>query len=138
MGDLSKNLSRHEFVCSCGCGFDTVDSRLVDVLQDVTDSFDAYIVITGGNRCKKHNDALRVDYELSNGKHGAKTAANSQHIYGRAADFKLYRVVDHKQIDPESVYDYLASNYPGALGIRLYSNRVHVDTRTGIPWRWPV
>ena len=40
MGDLSPNLSRHEMACNNGCGFDTVDARLVDVLQDVVDHFE--------------------------------------------------------------------------------------------------
>lgn len=135
MGDLSKNISRHEMECPC-CDFDTVDSQLVTLLQDVTDHFDAYIIITGGNRCKKHNDQLRVDYELSDGKHGAKTAANSQHIYGRAADFKLYRVTDRQQVNPTLIYDYLNDKYPNSLGLGLYRNRVHVDTKTGESRRW--
>jgi uncharacterized protein YcbK (DUF882 family) len=138
MGNLSKNLSRSEFVCSasCGCGFDTVDSHLVKVLQDVTDAFDAYIIITGGNRCRRHNRKLREDYDSSDGKRGAKTACNSQHIHGRAADFKLFGVSDRKQIDPDIVYNYLLSSYPDSLGLGLYSNRVHVDTRTGAKARW--
>ena len=135
MGDLEKNLSRIEMCCEC-CDFDTVDHQLVTVLQDAADHFQAFIKITGGNRCKKHNDSLRVDYELSSGRHGAKTAENSQHLYGRAADFKLYSVSDHQQIDPGIVYDYIGSIYAGALGIGLYSNYVHVDTRTGNARRW--
>ena len=121
--------------CVC-CGFDTVDHQLVTVLQDAAGHFKAFIKVTGGNRCKKHNDALRVDYELSNGKHGAKTAEDSEHIYGRAADFKLYRISDHQQVDPGIVYAYIDSNNIGALGLGLYSNRVHVDTRSGNAARW--
>jgi uncharacterized protein YcbK (DUF882 family) len=120
----------------CGCGFDTVDSKLVDVLQDVTTAFDAYIIITGGNRCREHNYKLRELYESSDGKLGAKTACNSQHIHGRAADFKLFSVSDRKQIDPFLVQNYLISRYPDSIGIGLYSNRVHVDTRTGAKARW--
>jgi uncharacterized protein YcbK (DUF882 family) len=108
----------------------------VKVLQDVTDAFDAYIIITGGNRCRVHNRKLREDYDSSDGKRGAKTACNSQHIHARAADFKLYRVSDRKQIDPDLVYAYLIAKYPDSLGIGLYSNRVHVDTKTGKSARW--
>lgn len=136
MGNLSKNLSRHEFACSCQCGFDTVDSQLVQILQDVTDKFNAYIVITGGNRCRKHNSNLRKLYESSNGVLGAKTACNSLHIYGRAADFKLYGTSKRNQINPRVIYEYLSNKTPDALGLGLYSNRVHVDTRTGKSARW--
>jgi uncharacterized protein YcbK (DUF882 family) len=108
----------------------------VKVLQDVTDAFDAYIIITGGNRCRVHNRKLREDYDSSDGKRGAKTACNSQHIHARAADFKLFSVSDRKQINPFLVQNYLISRYPDSLGIGLYSNRVHVDTRTGKSARW--
>jgi len=79
MGDLSKNLSRHEMICFCGCGFDTVDAKLVSALQGAADAFDAIIRITGGNRCREHNYKLRELYESSGGERGAKTACNSQH-----------------------------------------------------------
>ena len=139
MGNLSKNLSRHEFACNCGhCGFDTVDSQLITVLQEVTDSFDAYIRITGGNRCREHNYKLRELYESSGGKHGAKTACKSQHIHGRAADFQLYHNGSREQIDPSIVYSYLLNKYPDSFGLGLYSNRVHIDTRTSKAARWVV
>ena len=34
MGDISKNISRHELECHCGCGFNTVDYSLVIAIQD--------------------------------------------------------------------------------------------------------
>jgi hypothetical protein len=34
------------------------------------------------------------------------------------------------------VQNYLISRYPDSLGIGLYHNRVHVDTRTGKSARW--
>ena len=36
----------------------------------------------------------------------------------------------------ERVYDYLDSKYVGSLGLGLYSNRVHIDTRSGNAARW--
>ena len=41
MGDLTSNLSRHEFACECGCGFDTVDFELVTVIQKACNHFEA-------------------------------------------------------------------------------------------------
>ena len=29
MGDLTKNISRYEIACKCGCGFDTIDIEVV-------------------------------------------------------------------------------------------------------------
>ena len=119
MGDLSDNLSRYEMACNCGCGFDTVDFDLVHTLQDAVDHFalkygDCKVIITGPNRCPTHNKA--------NG-----GAPNSQHLYGKAADHKLY--VNGDQIDPREVYDYYDKTYPRSHGVGLYHNRVHVDVR---------
>lgn len=127
MGNLSKNLSRHEMACRCGCGFDTVDFELVNCLQDCVDNFaletgyKTHLIITGPNRCESRNMA-------------AGGAAESQHVYGRAADFKLK--ANGEWIDPEEVYNYLHKKYPEKYGIGLYMNRVHFDTRTNGPARW--
>jgi len=143
MGDLSKNLSRHEMACDCGCGFDTVDFELVDVLQDCVDYFEAKfnvvieLHIRGGNRCKKHNDLLRELYKSSNKARGAPTAVNSMHIYARAADIKLFAKYEKKQIPPNLVASYF-ENCGKNLSVGRYSNRTHVDTRTDGGKRWRV
>lgn len=129
MGDLTNNLSRSEFDCECGCGFDTVDIKLVDVLQNLVWHFSVVysapvsIRITGPNRCPTHNVKIGG-------------AADSQHQYGRAADFKLFNRNTGDQIDPDEVADYLEKEYRGKYGVGRYSNRVHFDTRTNGPARW--
>lgn len=128
MGTLSNNLSRSEFECSC-CDFDTVDHELVEILQDLCDDFAVTyhqrieIRITGPNRCESHNKSIGG-------------APQSQHIYGRAADFKLYLKDSGQQITPHEIYDHIDHKHPKRLGLGLYSNRVHVDTRTGSGARW--
>tara|TARA_R110002167_G_scaffold252882_8_gene459257 strand:- start:2540 stop:2935 length:396 start_codon:yes stop_codon:yes gene_type:complete len=128
MGDLTKNLSRHEFECECGCGFDTVDFLLVDWLQKAVEHFscefsqDVYVVITGGNRCPEHNEVIGG-------------SANSQHIYGRAADHKFYFKDSKQQIDPEIVAEYYEEEYPNICGLGRYHNRTHIDCR-GSAARW--
>lgn len=113
--------------CRCGCGFDTVDVELARVLQGVCDHFSrllgdrVYLFITGPNRCPAHNSA-------------EGGAANSQHQYGRAADFKLKCAGVY--ISPDEVYNYLNQAYPDKYGIGIYSNRVHLDTRSNGPARW--
>ena len=129
MGNLTNNLSRREFACKCGCGFDTVDFELVNELQECVDHFanelgtPIRIDITGPNRCVKHNADVGG-------------ADNSQHIYGRAADFKLFVRQTGDQVEPNHVASYLEGQYPDRFGIGRYSNRTHFDTRTNGPARW--
>lgn len=125
MGDLTRNLSRKEFECNCGCGFDTVDYELVLVLQNAIFYFENYfkkkviVLITGGNRCKKHNIAQGG-------------APKSKHIDGKAADHKFFTVSEDgrkEQIDPEVVYSYYDNKYPDKYGLGKYENRTHIDSR---------
>jgi uncharacterized protein YcbK (DUF882 family) len=120
MMKLSENFSREEFACKCGCGFDTVDTQLIDVLQEVRSRVATPITINSSCRCSKHNDAVGG-------------SAKSQHLKGRAADIcvagmsteelasHVAVVLEEKQID-------------GGLG--LYDTFVHVDTRSNGPARW--
>lgn len=139
MGDLTKNLSRHEFNCECNCDFDTVDFELIKVLQTAVDDFEkkykkkVIIVITGGNRCKEHNDKLRELYYATGGAQGAKTAKGSLHIKGKAADHKFFIVHEDgekEQIDPKVVYQYYDNKYPNKYGLGKYGNRTHIDSRS--------
>ena len=113
---LSKHFNREEFACSCGCGFDTVDSYLLEVLEDVRHHFDAPVIINSACRCSVHNYTV-----------GGK--ATSQHLFGRAADIVV------KGYDPVEVYTYLAHRFPHELGLGRYETFTHVDTRNG-KGRW--
>jgi uncharacterized protein YcbK (DUF882 family) len=116
MGDLSKNFSRSEFACNCGCGGDTVDAELLAILQSLRDSYGQPIKIHSGFRCLKHN--VRVG-----------GSSGSQHMRGRAADISI------AGISPRAIYQLIAQRHPGKLGLGLYNTFVHVDTRSGKPWR---
>lgn len=114
MGDLSKDFSRKEYECRCGCGFNTVDVELVKVMQDLRDYYDKKIIITSGNRCFAHN--LNTP--------GA--TKDSLHQDGKANDF----IVDG--VPAFEVFKYLNDKYPAKYGIGLYScpfSRVHLDVR---------
>lgn len=74
MGDLTKNFSRREFACKCGCGLDTIDIPLVQRLQEVR-NVAGPIVINSGMRCKAHNGQV--------GK-----SSTSSHLKGLAVDIK--------------------------------------------------
>ena len=119
MGNLSKNLSRHEFACKCGCGCNTVDFELVGVIQDVCDHFNCTVEITSGHRCFKHNRTPEVG-----------SNDNSMHPQGRAGDCKF------KFTSPLEVHDYLCEAYPDQYGFGLYNTFNHIDTRSGDSARW--
>lgn len=58
MGDLTRNFSRREFVCKCGCGDDKIDPELVDRLQFLRNALSRSISITSGVRCVAHNASV--------------------------------------------------------------------------------
>jgi uncharacterized protein YcbK (DUF882 family) len=111
MGDISEHFDREEFACKCGCGYDTVDVELIEVLEKVRCYFDAPVTISSGCRCSVHNAAVGG-------------SLNSQHVLGRAADINV------NLVKPEEVQKFLKSHYD-SLGIGSYSNFTHVDTRKG-------
>ncbi len=115
MGDMTKNFSRAEFECKCGCGADHISPMLVQMLQAVRDHFERPVKVVSGVRCKKHNTRV----------HGAR---NSQHLAGTAADV----VIDG--IHPRQVAQFVGTIMPGWGGIKAYPRFTHIDVRTGI-WR---
>ncbi len=130
MGDLTKNLSRCEFACQCGCGYAVADYGLVMALQALVGAFKKHtgekvtIEITSGCRCKTHN--LKIGGALY-----------SQHPMGIATDFKIWRKVNgrREQVQPDLVADILESWFPNSCGIGRYKNRTHFDTRP-VKARW--
>lgn len=134
MGNLTKNLSTEEFACRCNypdCHLKLVAHMpLVLAIQGAADHFaDKHIarvkiVISGPNRCPKHNAA----------EGGAKESTHQDAI---AADHHLEIAVGGRWvlIAPLELYKYYDSKYPNKYGIGLYDNRVHLDTRE-VRARW--
>lgn len=108
-----KWFKRSEFACRCGCGFDTVDFELAEILDAIRTHFEKPVIITSGCRCPKWNAAVCG-------------SSGSQHMLGRAADIKI------ADISPQLVAE-SAAQY-GASGIKSYRTFTHVDTRSGRPW----
>jgi len=108
---LTKNLSRYEFACKCGCGFDTVDFELVNVVQAACDYFDTSVRVNSGCRCVAHNSAI--------GGH-----VGSKHLLGKAADVVL------KDVDPSLVASYFKRTYLGKYGIGTYNSFTHIDVQS--------
>ena len=102
---------RDEFLCPCGCGFNTVDVETLFVLEELKRWFRKKVTITSGCRCHAYN--VYVGGVL-----------NSYHVRGRAVDIVV------EGIDPQKVYDYLHKMYPEKYGIGNYSTFTHLDTRS--------
>ena len=58
MGDITRNFSRWESACKCGCGLDNIDDRLIHRVQVVRDILWVKITIISGCRCVAHNYAV--------------------------------------------------------------------------------
>lgn len=138
MGDLSKNLSRREFVCRCGqCTDDpVVDSELVSIIQDVVDHFseelkqELSVSINSGNRCDRWNaytwGCINTQKKLKGESVDiAKIPWDSYHLKGMAADIVI------RGVGADLVYNYLDKKYPADMGIGKYPDRTHIDVRKG-------
>ncbi len=108
---LSQNFTIAELSCKGkGCCDGTkIDDKLVELLQRIRDRFGALITVTSGYRCTTHNKNVGG-------------TVGSYHTKGQAADIIV------KGVSPKEVACYAESI--GILGIGLYEDFVHIDTRT--------
>ena len=107
---LHEFFSRREFACKCGCGQDTIDAQLLEVLVDLRYRFHSPVIVNSGNRCIKHNmDVGGTQY--------------SYHLRSKAADINVTGFA------PKAVYKYLDEEYFNTFGIILYNTFVHIDVR---------
>ncbi|HXK95012.1 MAG TPA: D-Ala-D-Ala carboxypeptidase family metallohydrolase [bacterium] len=114
MSKLTKNFSRKEFACRCGCGFDDISMDLVQRLQRLRDRIGKPLYVNSGCRCAAHNAAVR----------GTK---KSNHLTGKAADIST----SHNPTE----LGRLAAEFGWFNGIKVYAWGIHVDIRTG-PRYW--
>jgi len=122
MGDLSKNFSRCEFNCRCGCGFDRIKPELVEQIQRfrnllwISYGQEIPVKISSGCRCPNHNEAVG----------GMR---NSLHIQGSAADV----LFEHVPVMVAGRMVYLANQLGlmkvGGLGVYPDRNFLHLDVR---------
>lgn len=130
MGDLTKNISRHELLCKCGnCNVTILDDEpVIQIVQDACDHFakinnvhKVYLYIGRGASCFVWNRTPVKDG-------GPGSNDNSQHPRACAIDFKIF-LLNKKQISTKDIRNYLNDKYPNALGLGLYFSFNHVDTR---------
>jgi len=115
MGDISTNFSRKEFACQCECGFDTVDTDLLKILEKVRVHFGKPVTINSACRCANHNKNIGG-------------SDKSQHKLGRAADIVV------KGKSPDQVAEFIEKAYPDC-GMGVYKTFTHLDSR-GTKARW--
>lgn len=110
---LSKNFTRDEFACHCGCGFDEVDPRLVAALQEVRDIAGRAVHINSGCRCQEHNASIGG-------------SPKSQHLLGKAADIVIKGYSQHVV---QAIVERVEAFRNGGIG--TYRNFTHCDVRDG-------
>lgn len=127
MGDLSRNFSRDEFACKCGCGYSAISPKLIDLLQTIRGYIGVPMTILSGCRCEEHNkDVGGVEF--------------SQHLYGRAADIYTPMGAQPFFEAVKKLYKMGAIPTLGHAQLYLRQNFVHLDvrankTRTIREWR---
>ncbi len=62
-----------EFTCKCGCGYNVIDQRVIDMAETIRQELGVPVRVNSGCRCEKHNRAVG----------GTK---GSFHMKGKAAD----------------------------------------------------
>ena len=67
------NFNLNEFSCKCGCGFNIIDQRVINMAQTIRDALGVPVRVNSGCRCEKHNAKVG----------GVK---GSKHTKGLAAD----------------------------------------------------
>ena len=123
MGDLTRNISKHELCCKCpNCKVRIQDhEEIIQIVQYVCDHFAEYhgrsirLEITSAARCREHNLTVGSNDE-------------SQHIRCNAMDIKIFS--DGHQIPPEKVYRYADKVFNFGYGIGNYQTFTHIDTRS--------
>ena len=73
MAKDTDNFKVSEFTCKCGCGYNIIDQRVIDMCQTIRKALGVPVLVNSGCRCEKHNKAVG----------GSK---GSFHTKGKAAD----------------------------------------------------
>lgn len=127
MGDVTKDLSRWEWACQCGCGFDDLHPDAVTGVQGVRDHLGVAVAINSGCRCRTHNK-------------NEGGGARSQHLpntarYGRAVDLSAAVTL----LDLYTAVCSIPAFAKGGIGVYFdkHGARVHADVR-GRKARWGV
>lgn len=145
MGDLTRNFSRHEFECHCGCGSDDIDHPHVARLQRYRDFLNAryqakygeiLLLVRSGVRCQPHNNNPKS-------KGGAGSKPSSQHTWcdnlddGRpcGSDIVYFSRKLNDFIDPRE-FENDVKEFGEFRGVGFYSDFHHLDSRHKQKYTW--
>ena len=113
---LSDHFTVREFACSDGSDAVFVSPELVTVLEKIRVHFGKPVHINSAYRTPAKNKAVGG-------------AAQSQHMYGLAADIHI------DGLTPKEIAAYAEKLLPGTGGIGIYKSFCHVDVRK-VKSRW--
>ena len=111
-----KYFTPDEFACkcgTCGLGFEQMDKKLLDLLDDIRQLAGIPFVITSAMRCKEHNKAVGG-------------SSRSSHMRGYAVDIQAKTGADRFKI----VYAAMRHGI-GRIGVK--HSFVHIDTDPELP-----
>ena len=115
MGDLSRDFSRYEIQCSCGCDAKWISPLLIEKLQKVRNIIGRPIIITSGVRCGFYNTSI-------------KASMNSSHI---PDSYGMGNAVDIACATSKHRYELIqvAQKFFNRIGISggVYGGFVHLD-----------
>ena len=115
---LSKNFSKSEFECRCGCEMpkDVLNNvqKLANQLQIIRNKVNVPITINSSYRCPKHNSIIG----------GAKS---SQHLQGKASDIVIEGYSNDDVAD--LIEELIASGDILQGGLGRYNTFTHYDIR---------
>jgi len=115
MGDLSKNFSRLEVQCPCGCGANLINPFLIEKLQKVRNIIGRPIIITSGVRCEFYNTSIKASMNSSH--------IPDEHGIGNAVDIACTNSKDRYELVE------VAQKFFKRIGISggSYGGFVHLD-----------
>ena len=82
----TKNFKVSEFACHCGCGFNVIDQRVINMAQTIRDALGVPVHVNSGCRCEKRNAKVGGVQKKVDHKTGKVISKGSNHLYGLAAD----------------------------------------------------
>ncbi len=107
--NLSKNFTKEEMECKCGCGLFNMSPKFIMMLEKIRADIKMPMVITSGVRCENHNAKVG----------GSPTSA---HLTGDA--------VDVRYTSSKMLRDMVESAMKhGANGVGVYKSWVHIDIK---------
>lgn len=111
---LTKNFSKKELECKCGCGMCAIDEKALEALQLLRDVYGKPMIINSAARCWQHNEAVGG-------------APDSMHLSQYCAPSCAFDVRLTPGMDQEEFVK--KARACGFNGIGLYKTFTHIDTR---------